>query len=45
MVEVMTKELSIFGSTKLKDIEMFGRYVVAQVKKAQASKQAVQLRD
>jgi len=28
MVEVMTKELSILGSTKLKDSEMFTRYVV-----------------
>jgi len=45
MVEVMTKELSILGSTTLKDSEMFARYVVAQETKAQTSKQAIQLRD
>ena len=30
MVEIMTKELSILGSIKLKDSKMFSRYVVAQ---------------
>ena len=45
MVEVMTKELSILGTTKLKDSEMFARYVLAQETKAHASKQVVQLRD
>ena len=30
IVEVMTKELLILGSIKLKDSEMFARYVVAQ---------------
>ena len=45
MEEVMMKELSILGLRKLKDSEMFVRYVVAQEKKAQTSKQAIQLRD
>jgi len=45
MVEVMMKELSISGSTNLKDSEMFARYFVAQEKKVQASKQAIELRD
>jgi len=45
MVEVMTKELSIVGLIKLKESEMFARYVVAQETKASASKHAVQLRD
>jgi len=45
MVEVMTKELSILGSTKLKDSEVFGQYVIAQETNAQASKQVMQLRD
>ena len=45
MVDVMTKELSILGSTKLKDSEMFARYVSAQESKVQASIQAIALRD
>jgi len=45
MVEVMAKGLSILESAKLKDSEMFAWYVVAQETKAQAYKQALQLRD
>jgi len=45
LVEVMTKELSTLGSTKLKDNEIFARYVAAQESKVQASKQAIALRD
>jgi len=38
LVEVMTKELSILGSTKLKDSETIARYVATQESKVQASK-------
>jgi len=41
----MINELSVLGSTKLKDSEMFFRSVVAQQSKVQASKQAIALRD
>jgi len=45
MVEMMTKELSILGPTKVKDSEMFTRYVIAQETKEQVAKLVVQLRD
>ena len=45
MLEVMTKELSILGTTKVKESDIFARYVISQNTKAQAAKDAMQLRD
>jgi len=45
VVEVLTKELSILGSTKLKDSDALARYVEVQASKVQASKDAIALRE
>jgi len=45
VVEVLTKELSILRSTKLKDSDAFAKYVEVQASKIQASKEVIELRD
>ena len=45
VVEVLIKELSILGATKLKDSDAFAKYVEVQASKVQASKEAIALRD
>jgi len=44
-VEVLTKELSILGSTKLKESDVFVKYVDVQAAKVQQSKEALAMRD
>ena len=44
-MEVLIKELSILGATKLKDSDAFAKYVEVQASKVQASKEAIALRD
>jgi len=44
-VEVLTKELPILGSTKLKDSDAFAKYVEVQTSKVQASKDGIALRE
>ena len=44
-MEVLTKDLSMLGSTKLKDSDAFAKYVEVQASKVQASKEAIALRD
>ena len=45
VVEVLTKELSILGSTKLKESDAFVKYVDVQAAKVQESKEALAMRD
>ena len=42
---MLTKELFILRSTKLKGSEAFAKYVEVQASKVQASKEAIALRD
>jgi len=39
VLELMTKELSILGTTKVKDNNMFAQHVIAQDTKAQVAKE------
>ena len=45
VVEVLTKELSILGSSKVKDNDNFAKYVEVQAEKVQQSKEAIALRN
>ena len=42
---MLTKELFILGLVKLKDSDAFAKYVAVQASKAQASKDAIALRE
>jgi len=44
-VEAMSKELSILGSSRVKDSDSFAKYVEVQAIKAQATKDAIALRN
>jgi len=44
-VDVLSKELSILGSSKAKDSDAFAKYVEAQAEKVQALKEAIAIRN